>query len=115
MEDTQPPQDSIGLGPGRTGVKGVIRDRAEAVERERQQRAEKIRDHNARMERTALTAREYVEDEEPRGRQRVEERLGPFGHLREVGRSGYVQAVEGEGRGTWVVVHIYDPVRFSPC
>jgi hypothetical protein len=36
---------------------------------------------------------------------------GVFGHLREIGLSGYVQAVEKEERDVWVVVHIYHPVR----
>ncbi|EIN06299.1 thioredoxin-like protein, partial [Punctularia strigosozonata HHB-11173 SS5] len=37
------------------------------------------------------------------------ERKGRFGHLREVGVGGFVPAVEQEERGTWVVVHLYDP------
>src|SRR6266850_676730 len=39
--ETKPHQvDSIGMGPGRTGVKGVIRDRNEAAARERSGQAE---------------------------------------------------------------------------
>jgi len=32
-----------------------------------------------------------------------------FGHLREVGLQGFVDAVEQEERGIWVVVHLYEP------
>lgn len=38
---------------------------------------------------------------------------GRFGHLREVGVKGFVNAVEKEGRGIWVVVHLYDPVSLA--
>jgi hypothetical protein len=34
---------------------------------------------------------------------------GRFGHLRELGVSGLVGAVEDE-RGTWILVHLYDAV-----
>jgi hypothetical protein len=37
--------------------------------------------------------------------------MGRFGHLREVGIHGFVDAVEQEDKGVWVVVHLYDPVR----
>lgn len=37
-----------------------------------------------------------------------------FGHLREVGMEGFVQAVEEEDESTPVVVHLYEPVRSSP-
>lgn len=33
-----------------------------------------------------------------------------FGHLREVDEKGFVKAVEEDGEGTWVVVHIYGKV-----
>ncbi|OBZ66717.1 hypothetical protein A0H81_13114 [Grifola frondosa] len=36
---SQQQNDSIGMGPGRTGVKGVIRDRAEAASLARSKRA----------------------------------------------------------------------------
>ncbi|EJD51142.1 thioredoxin-like protein [Auricularia subglabra TFB-10046 SS5] len=101
----QQQHESIGMGPGRTGVKGVIRDRAEHDARERAARAEQMRARNAQLEKSALLARPYTEDEKS---SRTTERFGRFGHLREVGAAGFVGAVEDEARGTWVVVHIYD-------
>ena len=107
------------MGPGRTGVKGVLRDRAEAVARERAARAADTAAHNARLEARAPTARTYLEDlaaeERDAARGRGAARIGRFGHLREVGSAGYVSAIEGEARGTWVVVHIYDPVSAPLC
>jgi hypothetical protein len=38
---------------------------------------------------------------------------GRFGHLREVGVQGFVDAVEQEEKGVWVVVHLYEPVGLS--
>ncbi len=29
--------------------------------------------------------------------------------------SGFVSAVENEARGVWVVVHLYEPVRYRRC
>lgn len=79
--------DSIGMGPGRTGVKGVIRDRNEAAARERSGKAEELAELAARMERANLGGKTFLEErDEPitlEGRQR-----GRFGHLREVGLSG---------------------------
>jgi hypothetical protein len=96
------------MGPGRTGVKGVIRDRNEAAARERSRKAEELAELAARMERANLGGKTFLEElDDPitlEGRQR-----GRFGHLREVGLSGFVPAVE-EDRNVWVVVHIYDPV-----
>jgi hypothetical protein len=95
------------MGPGRTGVKGVIRDRNEAAARERSRKAEELAELAARMERANLGGKTFLEElDDPilERRQR-----GRFGHLREVGLSGFVPAVE-EDQNVWVVVHIYDPV-----
>jgi hypothetical protein len=121
----------IGVGvQGRTGVKGVIRDRDEARIRARDKQAKEIADLNQRMEKSALTARTWREDEAAAKAERAREQgkalsdeedalerrdlwgapKGRFGHLREVGVSGFVGAVEDE-RGTWVLVHLYEPVR----
>ncbi|KAN0126043.1 hypothetical protein V8E52_001250 [Russula decolorans] len=85
--------DSIGMGPGRTGVKGVIRDRNEAAVRERSRKAEELAELSARMERANLGGKTFLEERDEsfmlEGRQR-----GRFGHLREVGLSGFVPAVE---------------------
>jgi len=111
------PESSIGMGPGRTGVKGVIRDRAEAVALARSKRAQEIHDMNRAMERASLGGKTWAEEERERSAEKArleggsgDRRLhrGRFGFLREVGVSSFVQAVE-EDRNTWVLVHIYDP------
>jgi len=101
--------DSIGMGPGRTGVKGVIRDHNEAAARERSRKAEELAELAARMERANLGGKTFLEERD--GAVTLERRQrGRFGHLREVGLEGFVPAVE-EDQNVWVVVHIYDPVR----
>ena len=101
--------DSIGMGPGRTGVKGVIRDRNEAAARERSRKTEELAELAARMERANLGGKTFLEEQD--GAFTLERRQrGRFGHLREVGLEGFVPAVE-EDQNVWVVVHIYDPVR----
>ncbi|KAJ7079126.1 thioredoxin-like protein [Mycena belliarum] len=119
--------ESIGMGPGRTGVKGVIRDRDEAEGLERGKRAKELADTMQKMEKSHLGGKTYLEEEREKGedadelvlkeRERFEERRnvfgqtrqGRFGHLREVGVKGFLSAVEGEAKGTWVVVHLYEP------
>ena len=125
------------MGPGRTGVKGVIRDRNEAQDLEKQRHAQQIHELNHRMEKSSLGGKTYLDEEREkadRGEQNVDElvkrererqdrldvfgatRHGPFGHLREVGRAGFVQAVEKDDQaGAWVVVHLYDQVRLYHC
>ncbi|OCH93227.1 thioredoxin-like protein [Obba rivulosa] len=115
-------QESIGLGvPGRTGVKGVLRDHAEATGIARAKRAEDIKILNRAMEKASLGGKTWAEEERERLAEKarlegkassmMEERgegRGRFGHLREVGIRSFVQAVEEES-DVWVVVHIYDP------
>ncbi|KAK7041422.1 hypothetical protein VNI00_009288 [Paramarasmius palmivorus] len=130
----EPQQESIGMGPGRTGVKGVIRDRDEAVEMNRQKRSREIEEMRQKMEKSNLGGKTFLEEEreKPEGekvdelvakereRAREKERDGrrdvfgrmrenKFGHLREVGVHNFVAAVEKEERGVWVVVHLYEP------
>ncbi|KAA1478684.1 hypothetical protein DENSPDRAFT_694322 [Dentipellis sp. KUC8613] len=116
-DDAAPP---IGMGPGRTGVKGVIRDRDEAAARTRERRTQETAALARAMEKASLGGKTYLEEERERqweaGLGMVSppaffggERAGRFGHLREVGMKGYVNAVEEEDRRVWVVVHIYDP------
>lgn len=123
MQPANGPREPIGMRPGRTGVKGVIRDRNEAVQRERARRSREIEAINRKMEKASLGGKTYLEEEREKEWERAMEeglapiaerlaggRKGKFGHLREVGADGFVKAVERE-RGVWVVVHIYDPVR----
>ncbi|CEL54798.1 Phosducin-like protein OS=Bos taurus GN=PDCL PE=2 SV=1 [Rhizoctonia solani AG-1 IB] len=132
--DAPQAHNSIGMGPGRTGVKGVIRDRAEARARENSKRAQEIAELNAKLEKTALTVRTFKEDEAAkkleeeeqdakeryrrrRWRELKERATGGsagFGHLREIGVHGFVEAVENERPQTWVVVHIYE-LGLSRC
>lgn len=128
------------MGPGRTGVKGVIRDRAEARARENSRRAQEIALLNAKLEKSAITARTFKEDEEAKRKEAEKEEdeaaeekdakeryrrrrwrelkeratggSAGFGHLREIGVNGFVEAVENERPQTWVVVHIYELVSF---
>jgi len=108
------------MGPGRTGVKGVIRDRDEASENDRSKRAKDMQELNKRMERANLGGKTFLEEEREKkaisGLEEVEKRdvlgrkkVGRFGHLREVGVHGFVDAIEREDQGVWVVVHLYDP------
>ncbi|KAJ7268784.1 thioredoxin-like protein [Mycena haematopus] len=119
--------ESIGMGPGRTGVKGVIRDRDEAEGIKREKRARDLATAMEKLEKTHLGGKTYLEEEREKGedaddlvlaeRERMEGRRnvfgetpkGRFGHLREVGVKGFLHAVEGEMKGTWVVVHLYEP------
>ena len=129
MQPARGPTEPIGMRPGRTGVKGVIRDRNEAVARERTRKAREVEELNRRMEKASLGGKTWAEEEAERLRE--EERSGGggggvrdlwdriglgkkarFGHLREVGVDGFVNAVERE-KGIWVVVHLYDPVCYS--
>lgn len=122
----------VGVGvPGRTGVKGVIRDRNEAERCARDKRAAEIKELNKKMEKASLTGMTYLEEkalkegeedeelEEMRfARARAQGRTshgggGRFGYLREVGSEGFLKAVEAEDRHVWVVLHLYHPVGFS--
>lgn len=127
--------ESIGMGPGRTGVKGVIRDRDEARETEREKRAQETEKLRKKMEAANLGGKSFLEEErEKAGRGEkaddlVEKEIlkakerrdmfgrmreGRFGHLREIGMKGFLGAVEDEQPGTWVVVHLYHPVSEVP-
>ncbi|KAG9310269.1 hypothetical protein JVU11DRAFT_5561 [Chiua virens] len=116
--------ESIGMGPGRTGVKGVIRDQHEAQAVQAAKKERELEALRKRMEGGSLGGKTFLEEE--REKQALEgndleddlarvrrdvlgrPKEGPFGHLREVGRSGFVSAVEREERGVWVVVHLYE-------
>ncbi|ETW75579.1 hypothetical protein HETIRDRAFT_423236 [Heterobasidion irregulare TC 32-1] len=114
---------SIGMGPGRTGVKGVIRDRDEASALARDRNARDAQALARAMEKASLGGKTFLEEEKEREWEKATlegilggtpavlsgKRVGRFGHLREVGMRGFVPAVEEEDRSVWVVVHIYDP------
>lgn len=135
-QDAAVQNESIGMGPGRTGVKGVIRDRDEAAGMERERKAKGVQDLREKMEAANLGGKTYLEEERDkaaRGEDQFDELIfkelerdvskrdvfgAPrprFGYLREVGVKQFVKAVEQEERGVWVVVHIYDSVCFSLC
>jgi hypothetical protein len=125
-------RESIGMRPGRTGVKGVLRDRREHIDLEKEKRGWKVKEMNERMERMNLGGMTFSEEQAfdeqqkeegerrtvqgvdwaERRRTKMEMRTGRFGHLREVGVSNFVGAIEDEAPGVWVVVHIYDRVSF---
>lgn len=104
------------MGPGRTGVKGVIRDQHEAAALQAERRAREMEEVRRRMERADLGGKTFLEEEAEKDALDPEKRTnvlgmpktGRFGHLREVGRGGFVSAVEREDRGVWVVVHLYE-------
>lgn len=115
------------MGPGRTGVKGVIRDRDEAEGLGRQKRNIEIEEMRRKMEKSNLGGKTFLEEEREKGlgekvddivaKEREERRdvfgrprEGKFGHLREVDVHNYLNAVEKEDRGIWVVVHLYESV-----
>jgi len=113
-------QDSIGMGPGRTGVKGVIRDRNEAETGAKSNRTREFEEMNKKMEKASLGGLTFLEEENLRVAEKArlegtEDVLtfrstkGKFGHLREVGLEGFLKSVEQEERGVWVVIHLYEP------
>ena len=123
--------ESIGMGPGRTGVKGVIRDRNESERIDREKRDREVREIQKRMEKSNLGGKTFLEEEREKGldekvdevvlkerevsaqlRQDVfgQNKKGRFGHLREVGIKGFLSAVEEESAGVSVIVHLYDSV-----
>ena len=137
----EPSKESIGMGPGRTGVKGVIRDRNEAMSRERDRQKREVDELNAKLENSTLGGMTYLEEEREKARNPdyegkiddliVKERelmqalkggkgdkRDMFGRRKE-GRFGHLREVGAEGfvdcvdedRGIWVLVHLYHQVR----
>ncbi|KAG6916648.1 hypothetical protein DXG01_005934 [Tephrocybe rancida] len=121
--------ESIGMGPGRTGVKGVIRDRDESERLSREKKEREVDEMRKKMEKSSLGGKTFLEEEREKGiDEKVDEivfrerqaaadrktdvfgrvREGRFGHLREVGAKGFLNGVENEEKGIWVVVHLYD-------
>jgi len=131
-QDAKAQQESIGMGPGRTGVKGVIRDRDEAMKMEHERHQKNIENLRERMEAGNLGGKTYLQEEREKaakGEERFDDLIfreserdqkrdifgtlrTRFGYLREVGVKQYVKAIEQEVRGIWVIVHLYDPVSW---
>lgn len=123
----------------RTGPKGVIADRKAHIRGETTQRREYVKALNERMAKSAIVGQTWDEEEADRAAEKADEvevqnwrmkrkeelerfrserqagaaagvTAGKVG-LREVGKEGFVHAVERKG---WVVVLIYEPVsRFD--
>lgn len=99
-------------------MKGVIRDQHEVAALHAERRARELEAVRRRMERANLGGKTFLEEEAEKEALDAGLRvgvlglpkMGRFGHLREVGRGGFVSAVEREGRGVWVVVHLYQSV-----
>jgi hypothetical protein len=120
------------MAPGRTGVKGVIRDADEAKAIASEQKAKEARELAKRMEKASLGGKTFLEEERERMLAKEDEedtsskqdweqqrdvfgnrKVARFGHLREVGVDGFVNAVEMEQKGVWVIVHLFDAVGVS--
>lgn len=108
----------------RTGIKGVLNDKKAHTAHTRNEAMVGARELRKRMENTAITipgrqshktihgagAEEGEGEEEWRKRRIMEFELSKKG-LKEVGKNGFVSAVEKAG---WVLVLIYEPVSLSP-
>ena len=112
-------QDEIHAKGAQTGIKGVLNDKKahnrSTATRERGERR-KLKEGMEKMsivgntwsEEEALREKEGDEGLEEWRKARIEEMKARKG-LREVGKEGFVSAVEKSG---WVVVLIYEPVSF---
>ncbi|KAF5343572.1 hypothetical protein D9758_012976 [Tetrapyrgos nigripes] len=70
---SQSQNQSIGMGPGRTGVKGVIRDQQEAQAMSRAQHLRDVEDVNKKMERQNLGGKSYLEEEREKAEKALRE------------------------------------------
>ena len=101
--------------PGaQTGPKGVISDRRFHDRQAHDDAAASVESLRVDQERRAIVAPTVEEEDVMRWRERrmaeLRESEGPVKRgLREVGKEGFVAAVERNG---WVVVLIYEPVRY---
>jgi hypothetical protein len=120
-------QDEIHAKGAQTGIKGVLNDKKAHTRSTLSERDEERRELKGRMEKMSIVGNTWEEEEKLREKEkegggdgdelegwrkgRIEEMRARKG-LREVGKEGFVGAVEREG---WVVVLIYEPVRsFCP-
>jgi hypothetical protein len=129
---------AAGKGSYKTGVKGVLADYREQQAANRLNNARPVpkfpsasrqRDQNGAEDEDDIFLSDSEQDaRESYRRKRIEElkKMGSaerssavaatkgrprFGHLREIGQSQFVKAVE-ESEGVYVLVHVYDPVSF---
>ena len=129
------------MGPGRTGVKGVIRDRNEAMSRERDRQKREVDELTAKLENSTLGGKTYLEEEREKAwdpgyegkiddlivkeRELMQALKGGKGDKRDMfgrrkeGRFGHLREVGAgrfvdcidEDRGVWVLVHLYHQVK----
>jgi len=119
-----PEYDETHAKGAQTGIKGVLNDKKAHTRSSNARQQEEQRDLKGRMEKMALVGNTWREEEEIRAREKNEEEDGDgiddwrkkrmdemkLGRgLREVGKEGFVSAVEKAG---WVVVLIYEPVSY---
>jgi hypothetical protein len=107
------------LGDGRTGVKGVIKDRNEAERLERERKLKEGEELKRKMQQHERGLKSFLEEErENTGHAKRLDDLprkdifgrGRTGYLREIGVENFVRAVEQAAKGAYVIVHLYDPV-----
>jgi hypothetical protein len=112
-------QHSIGLGDGRTGVKGVIRDRNEVECLERERKLKEAEERKRKMQQHERGLKSFLEEERENAGHAIRQddlpRKNAFGHgrtgyLREIGVENFVRAVEQAEKGAFVIIHLYDPV-----
>jgi hypothetical protein len=115
-------EDEIHAKGAQTGIKGVLNDKKAHTRSTQSKEKEERRGLKERMEKMSIVGNTWKEEEDMRAKEkdqeggieewrkgRIEEMKGRKG-LREVGKEGFVSAVEREG---WVVVLIYEPVSLS--
>jgi len=118
-----PEYDETHAKGAQTGIKGVLNDKKAHTRSSNARQQEEQRDLKHKMEKMAIVGNTWKEEEAIRSREKEEEdddgiddwrkkrmdemKLGRG--LREVGKEGFVSAVEKAG---WVVVLIYEPVSY---
>jgi len=112
-------EDEIHAKGAQTGIKGVLNDKKAHTRSTQSKQDEERRELKERMEKMSIVGKTWKEEEDMRAKERdqrdgieewrrgrIEEMKARKG-LREVGKEGFVSAVEKEG---WVCVLIYEPV-----
>jgi hypothetical protein len=115
-------EDEIHAKGAQTGIKGVLNDKKAHTRTTQSKEKEERRGLKERMEKMSIVGNTWKEEEDLRAKEkdqeggiekwrkgRIEEMKARKG-LREVGKEGFVSAVEREG---WVCVLIYEPVSLS--